>query len=91
MGVGYLAVNGSVILLEIISDAVEAVGPENFDSQSLYAAAESFSYNVDGIERDSFSSTKRTSLNYVGLYEARATEKDIFRVIPDWYPIVYEP
>ena len=91
MGVGYLAVNGAVTLLEIIADAVEAVGPENFNSQALYDAAESFSHTVDGIEMDSFAPTKRTSLNYIGLYEARAAKKDIIRAIPEWYPIVYEP
>ena len=91
MGVGYLAVNGAVVMFEIIADAVESVGPENFNSQALYDAAESFSYTVDGIERDSFSKTKRTSLNYMGLYEARAADKDIYRVLPEWYPIVYEP
>ncbi len=90
-GVGYQSVYGTAVMLEIIAKAVEVVGPENFTSQALYDAAESFSLSVDGTERDSFSSTKRTSLNYLGLYEASATEKNLVRVIPEWYPIVYEP
>lgn len=90
-GVGYLAVNGAVVLLTIISDTIEAVGAENFTSQALYDITESFSFTIDGIERDSFSETKRTSLNYLGIYEARGTEQDIFRAEADWYPIIYEP
>ncbi|NQT73659.1 MAG: hypothetical protein HQ553_12960 [Chloroflexi bacterium] len=90
-GIGYLFVNGAVVLLNIISDTVEAVGPENFNSQALYDIAESFSFTIDGIERDSFSKTKRTSLNYLGIYEARGAEKNIFRSDPEWYPIIYEP
>ncbi len=90
-GVGYLAVNGAVVLLNIISDTIEAVGPDNFNSQALYDTTESFSFTIDGIERDSFSKTKRTSLNYLGIYEARGAERNLFRVDPDWYPIIYEP
>ena len=90
-GVGYQSVYGSVVILEILKNAVEEVGPENFNSQALYDATESFSYTIDGTNRESFSPTKRTSLNYMGLYEARAADKDIYRVLPEWYPIVYEP
>lgn len=90
-GVGYLAVNGTVVLLTIISDTVEAVGAENFNSQALYDITESFSFTIDGIERDSFSKTKRTSLNYVGIYEAHGAERDIFRADPEYIPIIYEP
>jgi len=91
-GSGYLGgVVKAYMMLEIVSDAVEAVGPEGFDSQALYNAAESFSLITDGLVKESFSETIRASTNYLGMYELRMGEKDCFRVDPDWLPIVNEP
>jgi len=90
-GCGYLAVNNVYIMLEIIRQAVESVGPQNFNSQALYNAAQSYSLNLDGIERYSFSDSKRFSTNYIGIYEFKAASKDIFRADPEWQEIVREP
>lgn len=91
-GPGYQAVRGIYIMMEIITDTVETVGAENFDSQAIYDAAQSFSLTLYGIEDcHSFTDTKRTSLNYFGMYELRGAEKDIFRIDPEWIPVVYEP
>ena len=90
-GTGYLTIYIPYIMLEIIRDAVETVGPENIDSQALYDAAESFSLMVDGIEMFSFAGkTIRSVSDYYIVQEARANEKDLFSV-SDWTPIVVEP
>ncbi len=90
-GTGYLTIYIPYIMLEIIRDAVETVGPENIDSQALYDAAESFSLTVDGIEMFSFEGkTVRSVSDYYIVQEARDNEKDLFSV-SDWTPIVVEP
>ncbi len=91
-GTGYLAgINLGIQMIEIIADAVETVGPENFDSQALYNSAVSYSRVVDGVERASFGETKRYSLDYFAIYEARSTEENLFNVDPQWYPAILEP
>ena len=90
-GVGYLTIYMPYIMLEIIRDAAETVGPENIDSQALYGAAESFSLTVDGVDMYSFVGKKiRSVSNYHMVLEAKANEKDLFNV-SDWLPIVIEP
>ncbi len=90
-GTGYLGVRPMCVMLELVADAVEAVGPKNFSSQAIYDAAKSFTLITDGVEMDSFSDTKRASLNYLGMYEIRADGQSLFRVEPEWIPVVYEP
>ncbi len=78
-------------MLELIADAVEIAGPENFNSQAIYKAAEDFSLTIDGIERETFSETRRLSINYLVMYELRASEKGEFRVGSEWYPLARVP
>ncbi|MBT4512097.1 MAG: ABC transporter substrate-binding protein [Chloroflexi bacterium] len=89
-GNGYLSVVPVYIMLEIISNAVDAVGPEGFNSEALYEAAKSFSLTLDGFNF-SFSETNRTSVDHLGMYEIRGSEKDVFRVDSNWVPIVKAP
>ena len=78
-------------MLEIIKDAVEAVGPENVDSAALYNATISYSEIVDGEERYSFDAVKRYSPNYCVIQEARAAERNLFMADPEWLPFDLEP
>ncbi|MFC2028047.1 ABC transporter substrate-binding protein [Chloroflexota bacterium] len=88
----YLAANNVNVMLDLIAQTVESVGPGNFDSQALYDVAQSYSMTVEGIEGFfSFSETKRLSANYYAIYEARSTERDIFRADPEWVPISTGP
>ncbi|MFO8010709.1 MAG: ABC transporter substrate-binding protein [Dehalococcoidia bacterium] len=89
-GCGYLATSHALVLLETIKKASQAVGPENIDSEALYEAAKSLVVNLNGLDRYSFSETKRLGNNYLGFYEAVADEKDIFR-LGDWVPLLYAP
>ncbi len=87
-GASYLAIDTIYQMLDIIRSAVEEVGPQNFDSEALYEAARSFSQTVEGVERARFGESKRASIDYLAIYEARAEEKDLFRMHEDWYPVI---
>ena len=91
-GSGYLAITNTYQLCEIIWNAVEAVGAQKIDtpefSQALYEAAERYEMMVDGIRQYSFSPTKRTAPDYVGIYRLDASRGDIFRQ-GGWYPIEF--
>ncbi|MFO8010499.1 MAG: ABC transporter substrate-binding protein [Dehalococcoidia bacterium] len=90
-GVGYLVMANFVIMLEMIQDAVETVGPENFDSEALYQEAQSYTRIVDGVERWSYSETKRSPADLYGIYRISAAEGDVIRVSQEWYPTVRKP
>jgi len=90
-GASYISIDSIYQMLDIIKAAVEKAGADNFDSQALYEAAQSFSQTLDGITRVSFSETKRASTDYLAIYEADAAEKDLFRVEDEWYPVVRFP
>ena len=78
-------------MLSIIADAVEAVGPQNLNSQALYDAATSFVLATDGVQRLSFGEEKRDAVDAYAMYKARGTEEDIFRLHDEWYPTVRNP
>ena len=78
-------------MLEILRDTIEATGPENFNSEAFYEKAQSYSLNFDGVQMHSYTETKRTSLDHMGLYRLDGTQKDIFRLVPEWIPVVYKP
>lgn len=90
-GVGYLSVSQWYQMLEIIKDAVETVGPQNFDSEALYNAAISYTEVLEGVDRYSYGATKRFSPNYYIIQEARAEERNLFLADPNWLPLEFEP
>ena len=89
-GKGYMAVMNSVFIIEIIKSAADAVGPENLDSAAIYEAAQSATLMLDGVQRLSYSETKRTSPDRVAVFEVRGADEDIFR-ITDWFPVDTPP
>jgi len=76
-------------MLEVIRNAAEAVGPENIDSQAIYEAAQNYSLTIDGIQRFSFTDTKRFGCDMVTVYEANGAEETIVRVEPEWIPLIW--
>ena len=78
-------------MLEIIGNAVQEVGPENFNSDALYHAAESYIDYKEGLEIASFSEDKRYAVNYYTMYEISASEKDLILIDPEWYRQSTEP
>lgn len=87
-GVGYMVISHDLIMLEIIQKAAEAVGPQNLDSQAIYEAAQDYSLTLDGIQRFSFTDTKRFGCDRVTVYEANGAEETIVRVEPEWIPLI---
>ncbi|MFC2028262.1 hypothetical protein ACFLU3_06205, partial [Chloroflexota bacterium] len=88
-GSGYLAAMYINQILEIVKNSVEQVCAANFD-EALYNAARSFSTTIGGFPH-SFNNSKRTSADALAIYEVRATDKNLFRLTPDWIPVVREP
>lgn len=90
-GCGYLAVENFVMMLEIVKKAVENVGAENFSPEALYDAARDFTFVVDGVQRYSFTETKRYGGDCYGIQRADGERKDLFRVDPGWHVARLEP
>ena len=90
-GSGYGAADTTKQILQIIANAVEAVGPENFDSDALYNSAISYSRIVDGETWASFSETKRASIDRLPIYKADGTAEDLFMVTDGPIPVVHAP
>ncbi|MBT4511956.1 MAG: hypothetical protein HOC20_07095 [Chloroflexi bacterium] len=88
-GVGYMVISHDLIMLEVIRNAAEAVGPENIDSQAIYEAAQNYSLTIDGIQRFSFTDTKRFGCDRVTVYEANGAEETIVRAEPEWIPLIW--
>ncbi len=89
-GGGYLTTQSVCIMLEAIRETVAEVGPQGFSPEVFYENLKSFSTTIDGCQH-SFTETKRTSSDYMGIYELRAADKDLFRADPEWIPVVDVP
>lgn len=83
---GYNSFANGLHALETIRIAAETVGPENIDSQALLRAAEQLIIEFDGIQRFSYSPTKRTSPDRLAIYEAVGQDKS-FVPVSEWLPI----
>jgi hypothetical protein len=87
---GYNSFVNGMHALETIRIAAETVGPDNIDSQALYEAAETLVIEFEGIQRFSYTETKRTSPDRVAMYVANAETKGFDRV-SEWFPIESPP
>ncbi len=90
-GGGYLAIISLNMILDIVAEAASNIEDDNLNSVDIFNAAEAFSVTVDGVKRDTFSQTKRTSLNYLAVYEFLASERDIFKIDQEPVPILLQP
>lgn len=90
-GNGYLAAAPIRVMLEIIAAAVKTAGPQGFDSESLYNAAEAFSMTEQGMVCYSFTQTKRTAVNCLGIYELSGETRDLVRKDPALLPVITTP
>ncbi len=91
-GSGYTAISGIFYpMLDLIANAVEAVGAENFDSQTIYDAAKSYTLVIDDVERVGFTETKRYGYSNYLIYKASAADEDIIRADENWIPHLVEP
>ena len=90
-GSGYIGFGSLCKVLDIIGNAAGDVGPENFNSEALYRAAESYIDYKEGLEIASFSEDKRYAVNYYCMYEISAYEKDLVLIDHEWYRQSTEP
>jgi len=90
-GSGYQAITAYLKMLEIVENAIENAGIENFDSQALYDAAQSYSKSIGGHDAYSYSASKRYMTNELAILKANAELEDLVRNDPNWYPVLTEP
>ena len=90
-GSGYQSITAYLKMLEIVENAVQKGGIENFDSQALYDAAQSYSKSINGRDLYSYTSSKRYLSNELVILEASAEQKTLVRNDPNWYPLLTEP
>lgn len=90
-GGAYNGFDNYYVVLDIVRKATEAVGAENVTSEEIYKAATSYSLTINGIERYSFTETKRNSCNYYCILRADKNREDLVRTDPNWYPTQTEP
>lgn len=77
---------GAYALLEILQQAIEGVGAEDFDGQAFYDAAVRYKTAGaiwEGYPEWGFTETKRYLVDHVGVYEWSAEAGDMVRV-SDW-------
>jgi hypothetical protein len=87
-GAGYIVTVPLVYCaMQIVRDAVNQVGAENFDGQAFYDQALKFKTTLDGYKEWNFTETKRYAPNNYGIYEWSAREQDIVRKVSDWIPL----
>ena len=77
--------------LQVLAETVNEVGPENFTPQDIYDTAMSFSMELDNGQQCTFTESKRTAWNYIGMYAASAAQEDIVRIDTEMHPLIYEP
>lgn len=86
-GVGYIASKQIYLMLDILKQAVENVGAENFNSQALYKAATEWQFGYEGIPVfHSFTETERIPTHFYAVYEANGNEQGVFRAHEEWIP-----
>ncbi len=91
-GSGYGAIDAINQMIEIIANAVEAVGPDRFNSDALYEAAILYSQTRNSGElRASFSETKRASLDRLPMFKADGASKDLIMVTEELVSVIREP
>ena len=75
---------------QVLQQAIADVGAEHFNGQAFYDTATKFKTTWDGYEEWNFTSVKRYTWNYTGIYEWSAQQGDIVRKVPEWLPLVLD-
>ena len=90
---GYVGPATQVIaIFEVLQQAIQKVGAENFDGQAYFDAAIDYKTTSPiwkGCPQWGFGQTKRYLIDHHALYEFSASEQDVVR-ITDWLPQLME-
>jgi len=85
------AYHGSLLLMysmfEVLRQAVEKVGIENYDGQAFCDAAVKYSLQMEGFPQCYFTDTVRYLVHQCAIYRWSAEEKRLVR-LTDWLPFV---
>ncbi len=77
-------------LFEVLRQAVEEVGIENFDGQAFCDTAVKFSLQLEGSPPLYFTDTERYLVHGCAVYEWSAEAEGMVRLTTDWLPLVME-
>ena len=88
-GNGYLAVYCPYVFFNLIRQAVEEAGAENFDGQAFYDAAINFKATFQGYPEREFTETRRDFPREAAVYQWKADVEDVVR-ISNWLPGLVE-
>jgi len=90
-GIGYIGgFQQCYAFYEILQEALETVGFEQFDGEAFYNTATGYSATWEGYEEWNLTDTKRYTWNYTGIYRWSAADSEIIRAVPEWLPLVEE-
>lgn len=81
------AVSNQTAFCEIMRQAIEEGGVENFDGQAFYNAAAKFEIQMEGYPKRFFTETKRDLVDHVRVYEWSAEAEELVRV-SEWLPLI---
>jgi len=88
MGLMYIGTfHGAHVFYDILRQAIEEVGAENFDGQAFYDTAIKFNKSYEGLFEYKFTETARVSMKDQAIYEWSADEGDLVR-LTDWLPLI---
>jgi ABC-type branched-subunit amino acid transport system substrate-binding protein len=76
-------------MLQILRQAIEEVGADNFDGQAFYDTAVKFKLTMEGYPEWGYSETKRVCLDQMRIYKLSAQDEDLVPV-SDLIPILQE-
>jgi len=76
-------------MFEVLREAVEEVGAENFDGQAFYDAAVKYKTAWEGYPEWGFSETKRYLIDHMQVFQWSAEAEDLVR-LSGWLPIVID-
>ncbi len=90
-GSGYQAITSYLKMFEMIANAFQKADIEDFDSEALYDAIQSYSKSINGRDSYSYTRTKRYLTNELAILEASAEQETLLRNDLNWYPIITKP
>jgi hypothetical protein len=78
--------HGAYMMYDIVRQAVEEVGADNFDGQAFYDAAVKFNKSYEGLYEVGFTQTERTATKYYAIYKWSAEQNGLVK-LTGWLPL----
>ncbi|MBM4463841.1 MAG: hypothetical protein FJ012_11060 [Chloroflexi bacterium] len=78
---------GTYMMYDIVRQAVDEVGAENFDGQAFCDAAVKFNKSYEGLYEVGFTETERTATKYYAIYKWSAEQNGLVK-LTGWLPLI---